>query len=340
VSRPFRRPRLALALLALAAACRLPHPALADDLSRVTVLEENDSLPFESDKHYTQGLRLSYLAPDLRPDSGWEKPFQLFDLLGTGPNQSRRYSFAIGQNIFTPKNGQTTTPSPKDRPYAGWLYGSINMLQDTDARHLDHLELDLGVVGPEAFGEQVQNGYHNIIGVGDFHGWHDQIQDEPGLVLAYDRSWRVPLIGNGYNGVDIVPEAGATVGNVYDYAEAGALLRMGWNLRQDYGPVRIRPALSGTDYVDTDYSDGPWGGYFFLGTQGRAVARNIFLQGNTFRNSAHIGKKTFVGDLEAGVSVFRTAGWRLDVMGMRRSVEFEGQRAPDVLGTIAVSWTW
>ena len=45
--------------------------AHAEDANRITVLEENDSLYFNSDKHYTQGLRVSNLGPAVRSDSGW-----------------------------------------------------------------------------------------------------------------------------------------------------------------------------------------------------------------------------------------------------------------------------
>src|SRR5712671_6705489 len=63
------------ALLAVAA---MADPARADDKSHVTILEENDSIYFNSDKHYTQGFRLSYLGPDVRPDSFWSGAFGLF----------------------------------------------------------------------------------------------------------------------------------------------------------------------------------------------------------------------------------------------------------------------
>src|SRR5712692_1859661 len=52
--------------VALAAFLALAVPsgaARADEASRSTVVEENDSIYFNSDKHYTQGLRLSYLGP-------------------------------------------------------------------------------------------------------------------------------------------------------------------------------------------------------------------------------------------------------------------------------------
>src|SRR5262249_24877445 len=42
-----------------------PAPDPGNDRWRTTLLEENDSLYFNSDKHYTQGLRLSFLSPEL-----------------------------------------------------------------------------------------------------------------------------------------------------------------------------------------------------------------------------------------------------------------------------------
>jgi hypothetical protein len=108
-------------------------------------------------------------------------------------------------------------------------------------------------------------------------------------------------------------------------------------LRADYGPARIRPALSGTDYFDNDHLDGNLGYYLFAGTQERVVGRNIFLDGNTFRDSPSVDKKVFVTDLQAGFSLFWSQSWRLDFSAVRRSREFDGQLAPDVIGTAAIS---
>ncbi len=63
------------------------------------------------------------------------------------------------------------------------------------------------------------------------------------------------------------------------------MLRFGRNLEADYGPNRIRPSLSGTSYFNADYLEDPFGFYVYVGAQGRAVAQNIFLDGNTFRDS-------------------------------------------------------
>jgi len=173
-----------------------------------------------------------------------------------------------------------------------------------------------------------------------FVAHHSQLQQEFGAVLSYERLWRLPIVGDNRFGVDIVPQFGASVGNIYTYGETGVLLRIGRGLGADYGPVRVRPALSGTDYFDADGLDEGRGYYFFAGTQGRVVGRNIFLDGNSFRTSPSVSKKNLVGDAQAGFSVLWSKSLRLDISVALRTEEFHGQRTPDDICTAALTFTW
>ena len=335
-------PRIALALTVIAGALvGMEDPARSEDRERITVLEENDGLFFNSDKHYTQGFRTSDLHP-VTASGFWNSAF---DLLGSfapifAPGGNRQESLFLGQSIFTPKNTQITPPDPRDRPYAGWLYFGASLLQETDSRMLENLELDLGIIGPGALGKQVQNDFHQFIGTSTAKGWSSQLQTEFGAALSYERKWRQALFGDTGFGMDIVPQAGATVGNIFTYGEIGALLRIGKGLAADYGPARIRPALSGTDYFDERGLDDGRAFYFFAGSQGRAVARNIFLDGNSYRTSRSVPKKNLVGDLQAGFSASWSRSLRLDVSVVLRSKEFRGQRGMDDICTAALTFTW
>lgn len=340
----------ALAAVVCGVLAGIPAPARADDNNRFSLLEENDSLYFNSDKHYTQGLRASNLFPDLKADSAWNGPFNFFNdispsfapVFAPGSAEApieRRYSVFLGQSLFTPKNLTLKPPDTKDRPYGGWLYVGTSLLQDNNQQSLENLELDLGVVGPAALGKQTQNDFHQLIGVKQAQGWSSQIQYEPGIMVSYERAWRLPIIGN-VDGVDFVPQVGGTAGNIFTYGDIGGMIRFGQNLHADYGPIRIRPALSGTDYFDADHLDSKLGWYFFAGAQGRAVGHNIFLDGNDFRTSPNVNKKTFVADLQAGVSLFWTSAFRLDLSVVRRTEEFAGQHTPDEIGTAAIAFSW
>jgi len=336
---------LTLSLVSCCALVAMNGIAHAGDGLRFSVLEENDSLYLNSDRHYTQGLRLSELSPAIGSKSAWNGPFSLASAIAPifsqdgGGEHSRRTALFLGQSIFTPKDLTLQPPDPRDRPYGGWLYAGASLLQETDQRMLENLEVAVGVVGPGALGRQVQNDFHQFIGIGQAKGWSHDIQTEPGLLLTYERLWRLPLIGNGNAGLDIVPQLGATVGNVFTYGAAGAMLRIGKNLGADYGPARIRPALSGTDYFDGDHLDGKLGYYLFAGAQGRVVGQNIFLDGNSFRQSPSVDKKVLVGDLQAGFSLFWSSDVQVIFSSVYRTREFDGQHSPDMIGTASIAFT-
>lgn len=335
---PLRR---LLLLLPLALWCTAV-PARADDAGRISVIEEND-FPFGRDRHYTQGTRLSYLSPAVTHGSDLDPFATLGDLLPIFPGDDatgRRYDLLVGQSLFTPQHTSLSRPDPRDRPYAGWLYGGVSLLQETDHRMLENLELDLGVVGPAALGQQMQNDFHQLIGAATAKGWGHQLENEPGLMLSYERTWRFARpLGDGL-AVDVLPQLGATVGNVMTYGEAGALLRFGRNLGADYGPARIRPAPSGTDYFNPAGLDGNLGLYGFVGFQGRFVGRNIFLDGNSFRKSPSVDKEPLVADLTAGVSSFWSRRLRLDLAVVHRTAEFEHQRGGDTYGGLDLSFAF
>jgi lipid A 3-O-deacylase len=313
---------------------------LPQESGRFTLIEENDALmPRPTDRWYTQGLELNYLsAPIAGTGVAAFLPSSYFD---PGSFRTQRFELVLGQTIFTPQDLRLNPPDPNDRPYAAWLYGGVGLYQETDHRSLDHLQLLVGVIGPAALGEQVQNGFHDLIsGINSqvtAAGWGSQLKNEPGVMFSYEHKWRFGMpLGGGF-GVDFIPEVGGTVGNVLTYGEIGAMLRLGQNLNADYGPARIKPALSGTTWFDRSQLQGPIGWYVFVGAQGKAVARNIFLDGNTFVASPSVTKETFVADLSGGVSFFWADLAKVDFVLTWRSKEFVGQPEPERYGGVNIA---
>lgn len=315
---------------------RLPRTA---DNGRLTVIEENDAFtPDMTDRHYTQGFQASYLSPALEPRAGWNTLFPeigglLFDSRALN---SRRVEINAGQAIFTPRRLQQIPPNPFDRPFAGWLYGGLGLLQETNGRMLERVGFEYGVVGPASQAEEVQSGFHGLIGSARVNGWRYQLHNEPGLVLSYERKWRFDHPLTDTLSFNVIPEIGASVGNVYTYGQVGALVRFGQNLEADYGPARMRPSFSGSNWFDASRMNGPYGWYVFASAQARGVAQNIFLDGNTWVDSASVSKNAFVGDVSGGISVFSTYA-KLDFQLTARSKEFKGQQDFDRYGGIALT---
>ncbi len=323
----------------------LPAPAQADS-GRITVIEDNDGLlPDGWDRHYTQGAMLSYLSPTL--DSGdfaaslYALAPQQLPILKTAPDIQRKYDIVIGQSFFTPVKYHDSVPDPKDRPFAGFLYAGGSLLQETGERLLENLEVLVGVVGPDALARQTQELFHSAAGFNNANldrSWSHQLSNEPGIMVTYDRHWKVwqqSVVGIE---MDVIPDAGATVGNVMTYAEVGGQFRIGQDLGADYGIARIRPALSGTDWFNVARMTSPLGWYLFAGVQGRVGAHNIYLDGNTFENSPSVNKKILVGDFSAGASLFWSDRVKLDVSFTERMKEFTTQKQDDHFGNANLSF--
>jgi lipid A 3-O-deacylase len=319
----------------LAAAALLPATAPADDRA-FTIQWENDRIA-DTDRHYSNGARIAWVSGQ-RPS--WVTDiFDAIDVPGIIPDD--RVGFALGHSIYTPENTSASALVTDDRPYAGWFYGAISVHEEEDSSGpgpdiRTTFELDAGIVGPWALARQVQNGFHDIIGVSHSNGWAHQLDNEPGLMLIGEKRWRTWLGGGGGIEFDAIPSIGGSLGNVMTFASAGAMLRIGQGLDVDFGPPLIRPSLSGLDTLKkrTDLS---W--YVFADAQGRAVARDIFLDGNTFSDSHSVDKKHFVGDFQLGAAVI-FEGVRFAVTQVFRTREFEGQRQADRFGSASLTFSF
>ena len=306
-------------------------PDEADDKGVVSFVFENDIVD-NTDRGYTNGFRGSWLSSEKHNPDWLNDAANWMPLLDSSGN--KRVSLAIGQDIYTPRDLQRNPPDPNDQPYAGWLYGSMGLLSDT-GKTLDNVQLTLGMVGPASGAEQTQKTVHNLIGDEDPKGWHSQLHDEPGVILTYERSWRDLYEASAYGlGADIIPHVGANLGNVDTSAAVGTTFRLGYDLPADYGPPRIRPSLLGSDFFipskELSY-------YLFSTVEGRAVGRNIFLDGNTFESSPSVDKEILVGSLQVGAAV-TYEDFRLSYTQVFMSKQYTTETRPDQYGSLSLSY--
>jgi hypothetical protein len=319
-------------LPAAGAAAAGPDGAGAPKRGTLTLQLENDRFS-DTDRHYTLGSCLSWVsAKDDIPRwaerlLGWVSPHV------PGKDKIKhRIGYVFGQDIFTPENIAREDLTLDDRPYAGWLYGGLSLHAETKTR-LDTVELDVGLVGPESFAEDVQTMVHDIIDVQRPNGWDNQLKNEPGLVVIVDRRWRLlSLRRKALLEFDLIPSVGGSLGNVRTHASFGGTIRIGQSLPFDFGPARIRPSLSGPAAFDAPR---PFGWYIFGGAEARLVLWNIFLDGNSFTESHDVSKKPLVGDFQFGAAIaYRQA--RLTYTYVLRTREFDHQSDPDRFAAISL----
>lgn len=339
-------------LLALAlASCSLPPSALGagnrEAGGTFGIFMEND-LFAGTDQHYTSGIKLSWSSHNLEQlsDSGYASPFlPVFNLLPfiNETDYQKNLVFALGQNIYTPVDTDARALIPDDRPYAGWLYLGIGVVWK-NAEVRNSLVLDIGVVGPWAYGQETQSFIHDLRGFGSPNGWDNQLENEVGFTLAYERKWRWPE-HERRSGFDweMLPHAGLALGTVRTFANVGAEVRAGLNLPDDFGTASIGPAATTSTPVDgalaADRSRFDIGTYLFARVDGRAVARNIFLDGNTYTDSHSVDSNPLVADFSAGVAV-NYKNTKLAYALVFRTKEFKGQDEGQTFGTVSLNWTF
>jgi lipid A 3-O-deacylase len=317
------------------------EPPELDQSHYFNVQFENDLFGSGEDSHYTHGARLSYLTGEkLTHFEDKLKSTVLAPIPKFFIPKTRRISFILGQNIFTPADISRSDLILNDRPYAGWLYLGAGFITEggEDIKFMESLEINLGVVGPAALGDEVQTEWHRLIDVERPKGWTHQLENEPGLILFYERKWPLrPKSEPLGKMIDLTPSAGFALGNVATYFATGLTLRVGYNIPNDYGPPRVRPGLSGSGFF-TPKSRFTW--YVFAGVEGRAVGRNIFLDGNTFQDSHSVDKKTLVGDLQVGFVITLFQNFRVGFTNVFRTKEFDLQPEADEFGSINMSYRW
>jgi len=293
-----------------------------------TFLRPND----HTDRHYTSGQGASV---------AWRGAGRgIADGLGLPAGDRTALGLVLAQQMFTPDDIDEP-PRPGDRPYGGYLYLG-GFWQREHREVFDQVQLDLGVVGPSSLAEQAQEAVHALSYAED-PDWSRQLRDEVQVNLTLRRKWRFDLGETALAGRPIdwqlIPRAELDVGTTYRRVAAGALIRAGCRLPDDFGPGRITDLASETsdDFVDRQTGVSA---YVF----GQAVARYVewdtFLDGSYGRNpSPSVSKQPWVGEFSGGFAV----EWkrhrmhaRLAYMQTFSTPTFEMQGRGDTVGSLAL----
>lgn len=316
----------------------------------VTAVAENDVFDpsrTHTDRYYTHGTMISAVSPeiDYQRLPRWVKWTCFLEKEDTSCGAGRdakskvavRWGLQAGQNIYTPES-LDPIPNPKDRPYAGWAYvgASFGSYSRGEA---NTLEVQLGVVGPSSGSAWAQNNFHDLIRAARFGGWDNQLEDEVAFVVLGERKWAPKVLWTADKDApsawafDETDHVGFALGTVQVSGSVGRTYRFGHGLDSDSGPPRIRPAPSGSAFIDPQEN---WSLYAFAGVEGRVVARDIFLDGNTFQSSPSVGRHWLTWEGNAGAA-YRWRGIRLGYTYVWRGEEFYGQRGPQKFGSWSVT---
>lgn len=304
-------------------------------LERVNFYFENDFFS-NADAKYTSGAKLSavYFIPEA--DSVFEEiPFI------NDKSKAHFVSMGIAQQIFTPINTNESELVQNERPYAGWLYFEYGVHESTGSE-LDSLTIQVGVVGEYSGAEATQKAIHSLRKIDSPNGWDNQLNNELGINLNYQHKWRfVPKKVYGVES-NFIPFVEGSLGNIRTELKVGTLMRFGWNPIEDFGSSSID--IGGENGIPIQNSClcpryEQWSFTFNVTLAGKAVARNIFLDGNTFSRSHSISKEAFVGYTSLGLSM-RYKYYAFDYISTDFTKQFSVEQGDRKYGSLLFSYVY
>ena len=138
------------------------------------------------DQDYTQGYSFELLSPDLRKN---QKNKMFFN----PKNTENKYGIAIEHIGFTPFNIKSPNIQFGDRPFAATIMlKSFAIATDTIGKSRLISSMNIGLIGPGAFGKEMQVAIHEATGNTIPEGWQNQIKND--VVLNYEVSYEKQLI--------------------------------------------------------------------------------------------------------------------------------------------------
>lgn len=289
----------------------------AQELARtVQITIDNDFLnlwepPRErADHNYTHGMRLTW-------DLARAPEFARRLICRSGPCGT---TLEIGQEIYT-STLDWFWYIEGERPYAGWLYGRVDV-RGGDRARLRRVGLTVGVTGRPSLGEAAHTAVHET--VANFKprvGWVDQLPTEVAFAALGSHSWRFAPDGAAARFIDVIPTVSGTLGTLRTSAEAGGRVRLGAPLAHPW-LADVRPGVAP---------------YVFAGVRGEAVLRDMFLNGTLFSDSAGTDHRPVFGEVDAGLGVSLGRA-TLEFRVVRRSRQYAASPPSVTFSSVALGY--
>ncbi len=181
---------------------------------------ENDFFS-ATDRYYTQGIFLDFIHPIVR-----HSPFS-YCLLKLTKQAINYYGFHIEQDVFTPrsiryKGGQIYYG---ERPFTAVFFISHSLHSlNPFKKMLLKTQLDIGILGPYARGEEEQKGIHKALKNIEPLGWQNQLSSD--VVLNYTAKFEKGILSK--KRFELMGNAFTKIGTLYTNIGIGTTARLGF----------------------------------------------------------------------------------------------------------------
>lgn len=171
-----------------------------------------------SDANYTQGYSFEFVLKDLKKNP-------LNKILLHSPKTIQKYGLSLDHIGFTPNNIASAEIQSSDRPFASAIMlKSFRISTDTVHKLRLVSAIRLGIIGPAAFGKEMQVGIHEATGNTIPQGWRNQIKND--VIANYQVTVQKEIFAFS-NHLSLQTEGTLDVGTLSTKATAGLVMMAG-----------------------------------------------------------------------------------------------------------------
>jgi hypothetical protein len=230
----------------------------------------SNDFEYQTDYYFTNGFSFELVSALSR-----ENPVNRI-LLPHSTDTYTIYSLTLVQDIYTPiEKFYIPDQLDGDRPFAAYiLLGSKKISFEQKCGIKLYSEFQIGILGPAALGEEVQNGIHSLLPTsGEVLGWENQISNS--AMLNYSAS--IEKMFSITEWFELSGITSAKLGLPFTKAGLGVKTRIGF--------FEVFP--NEFEFL----SSKEWDAFFTLSASGSVIGYNATLQGGLFSESVYTLEK-------------------------------------------------
>jgi hypothetical protein len=193
------------------------------------------------------------------------------------------------------------------------------MVTETGSRSLG---IELGVTGEPSLASPAHRWVHRALGKAEPTGWDHQIPFELAFAVAYEAKTTVPLLTRESGpSLHLEPHGSLTLGTLRTGGVGGLSFKAGWN---------APPTL--------DWWGPGFGAFYFrlaAGLEAELVLRDLFIDGNTWKESLSTERTPVVGRASVGLEI-GAEPLAVSFAVTRSSIQFSHQLESHSVGAISI----
>lgn len=250
----------------------------------ISVISDNDLyVSFTKDRYYTNGIFFNYRY--------LSKP-------ASKKVSKKIIEWQLSHEMYSPYKPIIPNVEEHDRPFAGHLFGGFTLNTIFKNQKIFSYAFYLGTIGPNAYGQEIQQFIHKKFNFKQTEGWQYQIQNA--LSISLRTSFIKQLYMNKTNAFDLNWENYLQLGTSYTNISSGVNIRLGLlPLQEIINSIAYNTHLNNKNTNNFNESES----FLFIKPMLRYAIYDATIQGSFLNKTSQVTKEIipFVFSFELGI---------------------------------------